>query len=138
MLLFVGACTFLTPYRLEIQQGHVMTDEAMGKLRAGMTKNQVSQVLGTPLLNDVFHANRWDYVHYVSRRGNMKDQKHVALLFEDEKLARLEGPGAAALAPLDPVPDALPPVNDVVPPPLEKDAPPSDAPPAQPSAPENK
>ena len=99
-LLLIGACTFLTPYRVEIQQGHVMTDEMMGKLRSGMTKNQVSQVLGTPLLNDVFHANRWDYVHYVSRRGTMSDQKHVALIFEDEKLARLDGVGSPPLAPL--------------------------------------
>ena len=109
LMLCAGACTYLTPYRLEIQQGHVMTDEALAKLRSGMTKNQVSQVLGTPLLNDTFHANRWDYVHYVRRRGNMIDQKHMALIFEDEKLARLDGSGAPALAPAEPMPEPVAP-----------------------------
>ncbi len=100
-----------------------MTDEALAKLRSGMTKNQVSQVLGTPLLNDVFHANRWDYVHYVRRRGNMIDQKHIALIFEDEKLARLEGTGAPALAPAGTVPEPVAPKTEAEPPKAEPVAP---------------
>jgi outer membrane protein assembly factor BamE len=98
--LFATACTYLTPYKLPIQQGNIVESESLTKLKAGMTKNQAVQVLGTPLLNDLFHANRWDYVHYLNKRGRMSEQKHVALIFEEEKLARLVGDGVPELTPM--------------------------------------
>ena len=93
----IAACNALTPYKLPIQQGNIVSAEAVAKLKSGMSKNQAAQALGTPLLNDLFHANRWDYVHYLSKRGNMSEKHHVALIFEDEKLARLVGKGVPAL-----------------------------------------
>ena len=96
----IAACSALTPYKLPIQQGNIVSAEAVAKLKSGMTKNQAAQVLGTALLNDIFHANRWDYVHYLSKRGNMSAKNHVALIFEDEKLARLVGEGVPALEPM--------------------------------------
>ncbi len=99
-VLFVTACTYLTPYKLPIQQGNIIEGEALTKLKSGMSKNQAAQVLGTPLLNDIFHANRWDYVHYLNKRGRISEQKHVALIFEEEKLTRLIGDGVPTLQPM--------------------------------------
>jgi outer membrane protein assembly factor BamE len=96
----MAACSALTPYKLPIQQGNIVAAESLTKLKSGMSKNQVVQVLGTPMVNDVFHANRWDYVHYVSKRGTMFDKNHIALIFEDEKLARLVGDNIPALEPM--------------------------------------
>ena len=96
----IAACSALTPYKLPIQQGNIVSAEAVAKLKSGMSKNQAAQALGTPLINDLFHANRWDYVHYLSKRGNMSEKNHVALIFEDEKLARLVGKGVPALEPM--------------------------------------
>lgn len=100
LALFFNACTYLTPYKLPIQQGNIVESESLTKLKSGMSKNQAAQVLGTPLLNDIFHASRWDYVHYLNKRGRMSEQKHVALIFEEEKLARLVGDGVPALEPM--------------------------------------
>jgi outer membrane protein assembly factor BamE len=96
----IAGCSALTPYKLPIQQGNIVSNESLAKLKSGMSKNQTAQILGTPLLNDVFHANRWDYVHYLNKRGKMSEQNHIALIFEEEKLARLVGEGAPTLAPM--------------------------------------
>jgi outer membrane protein assembly factor BamE len=110
VVIFAAGCSALTPYRLPIQQGNIVSAEALAKLKSGMSKNQTAQILGTPLVNDVFHANRWDYVHYLNKRGKMLDQNHVALIFEDEKLSRLIGQNIPALEPMaEPqLPDAAP------------------------------
>ena len=100
LVLIVSACTYITPYKLPIQQGNIIVSESLAKLKSGMSKNQAAQALGTPLLNDIFHANRWDYVHYLNKRGRISEQKHVALIFEEEKLARLVGDGVSALEPM--------------------------------------
>ena len=100
IVLFIAGCSALTPYRLPIQQGNIVSAESLAKLKSGMSKNQAAQILGTPLLNDVFHANRWDYVHYLNKRGKISEQNHVALVFEEEKLARLVGSGLPALEPM--------------------------------------
>ncbi len=102
-----AACTYVTPYKLPIQQGNIIESESLPKLKSGMSKNQAAQVLGTPLLNDIFHANRWDYVHYLNRRGRISERKHMALIFEEEKLVRLVGDDVPALAPMA-VPDEPP------------------------------
>ena len=99
-MMLASACTYLTPYKLPIQQGNIVDSESLTKLKSGMSKNQAVQVLGTPLLNDVFHANRWDYVHFLNKRGRISEQKHVVLIFEEEKLARLVGDGAPPLEPM--------------------------------------
>ena len=100
LIIFTAACSALTPYRLPIQQGNIVSSEALAKLQSGMSKNQAAQILGTPLLNDIFHSNQWDYVHYLRKRGTMSEKNHVVLVFEEEKLARLAGEGAPVLAPI--------------------------------------
>jgi outer membrane protein assembly factor BamE len=94
----LGACSYLTPYKLEVQQGNIMKADTLSRLKSGMTRDQVARILGTPLLTDIYHADRWDYVHYVRRRGDMQEQRKLTVVFQGERLARLEGDGAPTLS----------------------------------------
>jgi outer membrane protein assembly factor BamE len=92
--LLLGACTlpeFMAPYRIDIQQGNNVTQEMVSQLKAGMSKEQVRYLLGTPLLTDIFHAERWDYVYWLDRRGQPRERRRLAVFFQDGKLARLDG-----------------------------------------------
>lgn len=82
---------FLSPYRPDIPQGNFVSQEMVAQLKEGMTREQVLFVLGTPLLNDIFHAERWDYVfRYKKGNGEITDSK-VTVFFKDNRLARYEG-----------------------------------------------
>jgi outer membrane protein assembly factor BamE len=82
----------LKPYRMEIQQGNFVSQEDVSKLKPGMSKEQVRFVLGTPLLTDIFHADRWDYVYRREKaNSNVVEQRRIAVFFKDGKLARVEG-----------------------------------------------
>lgn len=82
----------LKPYRMEIQQGNFVSQEAVSQLKLGMSKDQVRFVLGTPLLTDIFHADRWDYVYRRQMvNSNVIEQRKIAVFFEDGKLKRIEG-----------------------------------------------
>jgi outer membrane protein assembly factor BamE len=98
LLVFVGACSSVpilpgfTPYLMEIQQGNFLDQEMVSRLKPGMTRDQVRFILGTPLVSDLFHADRWDYVF--SRRpegGGRVEQRRIAVFFSDGKLTRVEG-----------------------------------------------
>jgi outer membrane protein assembly factor BamE len=97
-----GATGIVKPYRMEIQQGNYVSQEMVSQLRPGMTKEQVRFVLGTPLVTDIFHADRWDYVYYRDVQGGMKEQRRIAVLFEDGRLARVVGD----VVPADPKPES--------------------------------
>ncbi len=86
-----GAPEIVKPYRMEIQQGNYVSQEMVSQLKPGMTKEQVRFILGTPLLTDIFHADRWDYVYYRDAQGGAKEQRRIAVVFEDGKLARIVG-----------------------------------------------
>jgi len=81
----------LTPYRIDIQQGNYVTQEMVAKLKRGMTKTQVRFALGTPLVVDPFHPDRWDYVYVLQKRGKVVEQRRIVVVFQDEKLARIDG-----------------------------------------------
>ncbi|MFJ4289302.1 outer membrane protein assembly factor BamE [Cupriavidus sp. NPDC089707] len=82
----------ITPYRINIVQGNFVSREAASQLREGMTREQVKFLLGTPLLTDVFHANRWDYV-FSFRRGNtaVVQQRRYTVLFDGDRLVKFGG-----------------------------------------------
>jgi outer membrane protein assembly factor BamE len=80
----------ITPYRIDIVQGNVITREMAALVRPGMTRLQVRDVLGTPLLADPFHANRWDYVFTMRRPGTDAQARHVVVLFEGEQVQRID------------------------------------------------
>lgn len=81
----------ISPYRLEIQQGNVITQEMLDKLRPAMTRAQVRFVMGTPLVADSFHPERWDYFYEFDRAGNATERRRLTLIFEDDRLARVIG-----------------------------------------------
>lgn len=95
VLLSLSACsTDKIPgvYRIDIQQGNDVTQEMINQLEPGMTKSQVAYVMGTPLLIDTFHPNRWDYIYSYTPGGGDREQRRITLLFDDEeKLSHLEG-----------------------------------------------
>lgn len=78
-------------YRPHIQQGNTINQELVNQLKPGMSKNQVRYLLGTPMLVDVFHSNRWDYYYSLRRGQELMSQKRVALFFEDDRLVRVSG-----------------------------------------------
>jgi outer membrane protein assembly factor BamE len=85
-------------YKPTIQQGNIVSQEDIDRLQPGMTKRQVRFALGTPMLVDVFHQDRWDYV-FTEGVGSEPDARQgVHLFFENDQLVRIEGdmrPGAA-------------------------------------------
>lgn len=82
---------FLSPYRVDIQQGNFVSREMISQLRPGMTPDQVRFVLGTPLLTDIFHADRWDYPFRLQKGNGEITTSRVTLYFKDNRLERFEG-----------------------------------------------
>lgn len=116
----------ITPYRIEIQQGNFVSQEMVSQLKLGMSKDQVRFVLGTPLITDSFHADRWDYVFRRQRTNSRElEQRKIAVFFEDGKLKRIEGdvtPAAGTDAAGLKTPEAKPEAQQV---PASAGAPPS-------------
>lgn len=95
-LLGLSACTaervsLFPSYKLKVVQGNELDPRAVVSLQPGMSRDQVQLLLGTPLLRDVFHADRWDYTFNTSRNGVLKDQSNLTLYFENDALAKAEG-----------------------------------------------
>ena len=78
-------------HRIDIQQGNAVPPESFLKVKTGMTRPEVRQLLGTPLLTDVFHANRWDYFFRNERGGKLAEENRFSVHFVDDKVARVEG-----------------------------------------------
>jgi outer membrane protein assembly factor BamE len=82
----------VTPYRVEIVQGNVVTKEQLAQVKPGMTRAQVRDALGSPLLTDVFHEARWDYVFTIRRQGAAPQNRHILLSFDGDKLSKIDAP----------------------------------------------
>ncbi|HOX66362.1 MAG: outer membrane protein assembly factor BamE [Rhizobacter sp.] len=83
----------VTPYRVDIVQGNVVTKEQVARVQIGMSRAQVRDILGSPLLADVFHADRWDYVFTIRRQGTEPQRRSIVALFEGERLKSLDTGG---------------------------------------------
>lgn len=81
----------IKPYKLDVQQGNVVTSKMLLQLRPGMTKSQVRFIMGTPLIQDSFHGNRWDYVYQMREKGKITEQRRVILDFDGEALKTVRG-----------------------------------------------
>ena len=88
---FVPRIPGVTPYRIEIQQGNYVSQEMVSQLRQGMTKEQVRFILGTPMVTDIFHSDRWDYVYWREAPSGARETRKVTVLFEQGQLARVDG-----------------------------------------------
>jgi len=80
-----------SPYRPDIQQGNFVSQEMLNQLKTGQTRDQVKFILGTPLLTDAFHADRWDYPFYLARGNGELTSSRVSVYFKEDKLARIDG-----------------------------------------------
>jgi outer membrane protein assembly factor BamE len=83
---------FITPYRIEIVQGNVITKEQAALVRPGISRNQVRDLLGSPLVTDIFHTDRWDYVFTIKRQGTVVQRRAVVARFDGDQLKTLELP----------------------------------------------
>ena len=90
--LALTACSFFAPYRIDIRQGNYVDEAMLAQLKPGMTREQVRFALGTPLVADVFHSERWDYVYrFKSGRSGKVEQRAISVFFANDKLDRVEG-----------------------------------------------
>ncbi len=87
LLLTLAACQ---PHRIEIQQGNEVKPEVLQKLEVGMSRQQVLYLLGTPLLTDPFHQDRWDYIYYLKPGNEEASFSRLTLFFEGDRLSRID------------------------------------------------
>ena len=83
--------TSLAVYKIDINQGNYLSQDMVDRLKVGMTRQQVKQTLGTPLVTSAFRDNRWDYVYEYARQGRVREHRQFTVWFAEEKLARWEG-----------------------------------------------
>ena len=95
-------------YTIDVQQGNYVTQDVAAKLKTGMTKAEVRQLLGTPLLVDAFHSNRWDYFFSSVKRGKAENRTRLSIFFENDKVVNFIGEARPALPPPVGVPPAAP------------------------------
>lgn len=81
----------ITPYRIEIVQGNFVSREQVEILRPGMTRTDVRNILGTPMVTSTFHADRWDYVFTIRRQGVEVQSRKLVVFFKGDLLERFEG-----------------------------------------------
>jgi outer membrane protein assembly factor BamE len=87
----VNPVNWVTPYKIDVIQGNFISKEQVELLKTGMSRAQVKDVLGTPLVSSVFHADRWDYVFTLKRQGIEPQSFRYALFFKGDELERFEG-----------------------------------------------
>ncbi len=91
-LFALAGCSFPGVYKIDIQQGNVVTQDMIDQLRPGMTRRQVRFIMGNPLLTDTFHSNRWDYLYSIQPGGGQRLQERISVNFSaDDQLVGLSG-----------------------------------------------
>jgi len=91
-LIALAGCSFPGVYKIDIQQGNVVTQDMIDQLRPGMTRRQVRFIMGNPLLTDTFHSNRWDYLYSLQPGGGERLQERVSVVFDgNDQLVGLSG-----------------------------------------------
>jgi outer membrane protein assembly factor BamE len=86
-------------YKIDIQQGNYVTQDVAAKLKNGMTKSEVRLLLGTPLLVDPFHSNRWDYYFSNVKGRKAEDSTRLTIFFENDKVVNFVGEARPSLPP---------------------------------------
>jgi outer membrane protein assembly factor BamE len=105
VLIFVSATLlsscglFPEPYKIDIAQGNKFDEEQIKQIKLGMTERQVKYILGSPMIQDSFHAGRWDYVYSFKPGKGEVQKKHLRLFFEQGVLQRMETPISASASP---------------------------------------
>ena len=81
----------ITPYKVEVVQGNFVSREQVQALQPGMSRQQVREILGTPLVTSVFHGDRWEYVFTIKRQGVQEQARKLTVFFDGERFSRTEG-----------------------------------------------
>lgn len=95
---FDNVVSAVNPYRIDVRQGNYVDQEMIAQLKRGMTRDQVRFVLGSPLVVDLFHENRWDYIYRHTRGKGTTEQRVISVFFVDDRLDHVEGDVQAASA----------------------------------------
>ena len=90
-VLALAGCDLLRPYRIDINQGNVLTQEDVDQLRQGMNKSQIQFLLGTPSMLDPFHLERWEYVYSITVGWKPRAQRRISLTFDRDILVKIDG-----------------------------------------------
>ena len=97
-LILVALALTACVYRIDIQQGNLLDDSDIGQVEVGMSRSQVQFLLGTPMIADSFHRDRWDYAYYLRRgRAREVEQRWLVVYFESDRVTKVER--AASLQP---------------------------------------
>jgi outer membrane protein assembly factor BamE len=78
-------------HKIDVQQGNVVTEDMVNQLKTGMSRSQVQFIMGTPLVIDTFHQQRWDYIYYFKPGYGDAAEQRVTLLFDNDSLASIIG-----------------------------------------------
>ena len=81
----------INPFKIDVRQGNYVSQDMVAQLRPGQTKDQVRFILGTPLIVDAFHSDRWDYVYRFQPGRGPVEQRRLIVYFQDNRLARVGG-----------------------------------------------
>jgi outer membrane protein assembly factor BamE len=109
-LVSISACSFVGfpgVYRINVEQGNIIDQEKVDKLKVGMSRRQVRFILGTPMLQDSFNQDRWDYIHTIRNGRNSILDHSLIVYFDDDKLSRIEGDFAPTPDEPEPEPDPV-------------------------------
>jgi outer membrane protein assembly factor BamE len=94
--LMLAGCSVFEVHRIDVRQGNALEQKAVEQLKVGMTEEQVRYLLGNPVIDDSYHANRWDYVYYYNPGDGPTEQRQLTLFFEDGQVVRIERPRVTA------------------------------------------
>ena len=86
-----------TPHKIDIRQGNLVTQDMRARIKPGMTEAQVKAALGAPLVRDIYHPQRWDYLYRLQEKGRVTENQRLTLYFENGALVRIDD--ATPLAP---------------------------------------
>lgn len=95
LIILLSGCAFV--HKIDVQQGNVVEEKQLNQLTLGMPSEQVRFILGTPLIQDVFHANRWDYYYSMHQDGKLQQRSLITLYFENNALVDMQGDNAPQL-----------------------------------------
>lgn len=87
-----GFLAFVAPYKPDVVQGNVVTTEQISQIKPGMSRSQVRDILGSPLISDPFHGDRWDYVFTLHRQGFDDQQRAFVVLFDKDQVLKIDAP----------------------------------------------
>lgn len=88
--ILLSGCELFSVHKLDVQQGNALAAEDIAKIREGMSREQVTFLLGSPMLTDPFHADRWDYIYYLKPANGEPESRRLTLYFEGDRVTRIQ------------------------------------------------